>query len=83
MPSKPHGPQLSGLQCCLARKLLGWTQRELARASGITVGTIGVFERARVKPLPVTVHSLYTALESAGVEFTNGNEPGVQLKAKG
>jgi DNA-binding XRE family transcriptional regulator len=67
----------------VARKLLGWTQRELADASGVTVGTIRVFERGRGQPQTVTVHSVYTALENAGVEFTNGNEPGVKLKAKG
>jgi hypothetical protein len=36
--------------------------------------------------LPITSYQralLRNALEAAGVEFTNGDEPGVKLKAKG
>jgi len=36
--------------------------------------------------LPVTTYQqalLRNALEAAGIEFTNGDEPGVKLRAKG
>jgi len=44
--------------------------------------TISNFERERRRSYPITVHSLADALEAAGVEFTNGNEPGVKMKAR-
>jgi hypothetical protein len=45
-------------------------------------------ERAEkaVGALPVTAYQqalLRNALEAAGIEFTNGDEPGVKLRAKG
>ena len=80
---KRHGPQISGLQCCLARKLLNWSQRDLALASGIDVQTISAFELRRRNPHTVTVHSLHHALGAAGVEFTNGDQPGVRMRKTG
>ena len=32
---------------------------------------------------PSTLDAIRAALESAGVEFTNGDQPGVRLKARG
>ena len=67
-----------------ARALLRWNQANLARASGVSVPTI-----KRLEAIPgilgahsSTVTALRRALESAGVEFTNGNAPGVRLKAE-
>jgi predicted transcriptional regulator len=66
-----------------ARALLRWNQGDLARRSGVSVPTI-----KRLEAIPgilaaqsSTVAALRRALESAGIEFTNGSGPGVRLKA--
>jgi hypothetical protein len=66
-----------------ARALLRWEQRDLAEASGISLATI---KRLEVAPGTLAAHSstviaLRRALESAGIEFTNGGGLGVRLKA--
>lgn len=73
--------QLTPAQCLKARNLLRWSQRQLSEASGVAADSISKFECRRRKPQPVTIDSLGTALEAAGVEFTN-DEPGVRMKAK-
>jgi DNA-binding XRE family transcriptional regulator len=64
-----------------ARALLGWSQEDLAANSGVSVPTIKrleapgkfrVSDEARLK--------MEAALESAGIVFTNGDEPGVRLR---
>ena len=65
-----------------ARALLGWTAQQLADASGVGVTTI---RRAELKKgptgfgLPVN-QAIERAFEDAGVEFTNGSQPGVRLR---
>ena len=69
-------------QIVAARGLLGWSQPDLASAAGISVSTIKRLEAGK----PATAanrRAALAALEKAGVEFTNGDEPGVKLKAKG
>ena len=66
-----------------ARALLRWEQRDLAQASGVSLPTI---KRLEVTPGILAAHSstvtaLRRALESAGVEFTDGGGLGVRLKA--
>ena len=41
---------------------------------------ITAIELGKSKPTPETIAQLQGALESAGVEFTNGKRPGVRLK---
>jgi transcriptional regulator with XRE-family HTH domain len=65
-----------------ARGLLGWSQQDLADAAGISRPTIADFESGKRAPYERTLEQLQSALEKAGIEFTNGNEPGVKLKAK-
>jgi predicted transcriptional regulator len=65
-----------------ARALLRWEQRDLAQASGVSLPTI---KRLEVTPGILAAHSstvtaLRRALESAGVEFTDGGGLGVRLK---
>jgi predicted transcriptional regulator len=64
-----------------ARALLRWGQRELARVSQVPLQTI---KRLETIPGPLaaresTIDALRVALEAAGVEFTNGARPGVNL----
>jgi len=67
-----------------ARALLGWTQERLAEASGVSIPTIKRLEPGEglVQTRVDTLDKLQRALEAAGVEFTNGGEPGVKLRRK-
>jgi hypothetical protein len=58
----------------------------LAEASGVSETTIKRLEAqgdGDIGGRPGTVLKILQALEAAGVEFTNGPQPGVRLKAKG
>ena len=69
-----------------ARAMLRMDQSALAAASGVSVETIERLERMKgpLSETPVaTVNAIHGALEKAGVEFTNGNQPGVRRKSSG
>jgi transcriptional regulator with XRE-family HTH domain len=74
---------MSAAQCRAARGLVGWSQEDLAMASRVSPATIATFETGKRSPYDRTLADIQRALESAGVEFTNGDEPGVKLRAKG
>ena len=66
------------LQCRMARAALGLGIRELALAAKVSIDTITRFERGdQLKER--TIEAIQRALEAAGVEFTNGEQPGVRL----
>ena len=66
------------LQCRMARAALGWGVRELASAAKVSTDTVARFERGdELKER--TIDALQRALEAAGIEFTNGDQPGVRL----
>lgn len=67
-----------------ARALLGWSQERLSEASGVSIPTIKRLEPGAglVQTRVDTLDKLRRALEAAGVEFTNGGEPGVKLRRK-
>jgi hypothetical protein len=65
-----------------AGALIRWEQRDLAEASKVSLPSI---KRLETTPGPLaaqarTIEAIRTALESAGVEFTNGDQPGVRLR---
>jgi transcriptional regulator with XRE-family HTH domain len=65
----------------MARAALEWSTQELAERAGVGVNTVNRFEGgqdARVS----SVDKMRAAFESAGIEFTNGGQPGVRLRAK-
>jgi transcriptional regulator with XRE-family HTH domain len=64
-----------------ARGLLDWSQTELASRSNLSESTIRDFEKGRRVPSLNNLAAVRRAFEAAGVEFTNGNQPGVRLKA--
>jgi hypothetical protein len=75
---------ITGAQSRAARGLIRWSAEMLAARSKLGVATVRRAE-AVDGPLPITTanaDALQTALEAAGVEFTNGEQPGVRLKAK-
>lgn len=69
-------------QCRAARALLDFTQPQLAEAAGLGLSTVVDYERTRRSVSPDAVGTLQAALEAAGVEFTNGEEPGVRLRKR-
>jgi transcriptional regulator with XRE-family HTH domain len=69
------------VQCKMARAALNLGVRDLAASAKVSPDTVARFERG--EPLRErTVDALRAALESAGVEFTNGEQPGVRLKKR-
>ena len=67
-------------QCRAARALLGWPRAELAELAKVAQATLADFESGKRSPYARTLADVQAALESAGVEFTNGDAPGVRLK---
>jgi transcriptional regulator with XRE-family HTH domain len=67
-------------QCRAARGLLAWSQARLAQASKVSTKTVADFEREERTHFQRTLADIRAALESAGVEFTNGDQPGVRLR---
>jgi len=66
-----------------ARGLLAWSQDQLAAASSVPKRTIARLELGEGAPQRRTLAAIRTALEAAGVEFTNGDAPGVRLRPAG
>jgi transcriptional regulator with XRE-family HTH domain len=67
-------------QCRAARAIIGWSQEQLAATSKVAKATIANFELGKRVPYDRTLDDLVGALERGGVEFTNGEQPGVRLR---
>jgi len=70
-----------------ARDLLGWSRKQLGARSGISLNVVKVLEQdGRAMPLFIQTEqvdaeaAIRATLEAAGVQFTNGDEPGVKLR---
>jgi predicted transcriptional regulator len=64
------------------RALLGWTAKDLAQKANV-----GISKRVENAEGTPNVHasnlaSIQSALESAGIEFTNGDAPGIGMRGK-
>ena len=74
-------------QCRHARLLLGWTRVKLGAEAGFGPHVIAAYEKfGRIIP-PETVvptidrlAAIRATLEAAGVEFADGDTPGVRLR---
>jgi transcriptional regulator with XRE-family HTH domain len=73
---------ITGEQVKAARGLLSWSQLALALEANVDQSTVWKFEAGKSRPSALIASTIRRALEAAGVEFTNGGEPGVKLKAK-
>jgi predicted transcriptional regulator len=62
--------------------MLGLTQTDLATKAGISKTALIAIETATSDPKASTLAAIQKALESAGAEFTNGDQPGVRLRKK-
>jgi transcriptional regulator with XRE-family HTH domain len=73
---------MTSAQCRAARGLIGWSQDQLATASGVAKATIANFELGKREPYARTLDDIRAALESAGVEFIaeNGGGAGVRMR---
>jgi transcriptional regulator with XRE-family HTH domain len=70
---------ITGEQVKAARKLLGWSQQVLAGHVGVSGIFICNIERGRRVASEWIFRGIRETLEAAGVEFTNGGQPGVRL----
>jgi transcriptional regulator with XRE-family HTH domain len=76
---------ITGAQVKAARELLGWSPFQLSQRAKLHPAVI---ERAESSTgaFPITVYQaaiICQTLEAAGVEFTDGDPPGVKLTATG
>jgi transcriptional regulator with XRE-family HTH domain len=69
------------VQSKMARAALGWRMEDVAKAAKVAAGTVVRFE-AGEELKPRTVEAIQLAYESAGVEFTNSDAPGVKVRDK-
>ena len=61
------------IQCRMARAALDWSQRDLAKAAGVSARTVIRYE-AGERVLPRRALALQIALEEAGVLFIKGGD---------
>ena len=77
---------LTTSQIKAARALLGWSQAELAKQSGISEPTIARLESVdgELGGRQDTAKKIRSAIEKAGIEFIdeNGGGPGVRLRRR-
>lgn len=71
---------ISPAQCRAARGLIDMGQATLAEGANVSRNLIVDFERGRRVPGRNNLAAIQRVLEEAGVEFTNGNAPGVRLR---
>jgi transcriptional regulator with XRE-family HTH domain len=74
---------ITGNQLKAARALAGVDQLAVAQAAKVAVNTIRNMESRGPNPITsgaVTVRNVQIALENLGVEFLNGEQPGVRLR---
>lgn len=73
---------IQGRHIRAARALLGWTQEELSTKAKVALGTVKRMESfdGAVGARTDTVRLVVAVLEKAGIEFLNGERPGVRLQ---
>ncbi|MDR3488219.1 MAG: helix-turn-helix domain-containing protein [Bradyrhizobium sp.] len=76
---------ITSAQCRAARGLIGWSQQDLAKNSGIGTVAVHQLESGISQPRRATLDVVKRAFEAAGVEFIdeNGGGPGVRLRKSG
>jgi transcriptional regulator with XRE-family HTH domain len=75
---------ITGSHIRAARGLLGWTQKDLAKRGKVALGTLRKMEESEghVGARTETLIRVTLALQKAGVEFLDDEQPGVRLKKK-
>lgn len=72
--------KVTGRQVAAARALLGWSQDRLAEAADLSRQALLRWENGQTEPREATLQRVVQVLGAAGIEFTNGNHPGLRLK---
>ncbi|GJE46427.1 helix-turn-helix domain-containing protein [Methylobacterium soli] len=68
-------PSMNGAQCRAARAILSWSQRHLAKVSGVGLSAIISFEHGRGRCVSQeAVAELRGTLEEAGLDFISESE---------
>jgi predicted transcriptional regulator len=72
---------IDAAQLRAARSMLRWEQEQAATAAGVSVATISRLEglNGEMDARLGTLRRIQRAFEEAGIEFTNGDKPGVRL----
>jgi transcriptional regulator with XRE-family HTH domain len=65
---------LTAAQIRAGRALIGWTQTDLAQASGVSAVAIKKFERNLTDPRLSTINNIQAAFDRAGVIFLDVGE---------
>jgi len=73
--------KISGRQIRAARALLGMSSETLAKSAELGIATIRRAEAVDDAPpiTPANLSAIRSALERAGIEFTNGTGQGIRL----
>ena len=73
---------VTSAQIRAARGLLDWTVRDLAERCGVHRDMVSKIETGAYAGAPAMLEAIRRTLEYAGVEFTNGEAPGVKLRKR-
>ena len=73
---------LTGRQLAAARTLVGLSQAQLAEEANISVSTLKRMEacQGKVSGYLNNILAVKEALEDHGIDFTNGDSPGIRLR---
>jgi len=75
-------PKVTSAQLRMARAALAWTVRDLADRAEVHRNTITRLERG-ASAEPRTLKAVIETLEGAGIQFTDGDAPGVRMRVRG
>jgi hypothetical protein len=80
----PELSRIVSVQCFLARTVLGWSGRKLAKVAGVSAHTVANFERGDALKTS-TVEVIQRTLEKAGIIFIDAKDggPGARLRSQG
>lgn len=82
--SRGTGKKVTGAQIRAGRAIVRWSASELAEQAQIGVMTVRRAESTDGVPnlIPNNIDAIHRALEEAGVEFIDGELPGVRPRKK-
>ena len=72
---------INAMQCRMARAALKLSVREVAALAKVATDTITRLEAGK-ELKPRTIEAVQHALEKAGIEFINGDAPGLRVRKK-
>jgi transcriptional regulator with XRE-family HTH domain len=72
---------ITGRQLKAVRALIGWEQTDLAKKAGVAISTVRRMESfpGEIGARTATLSLVQRALERAGIEFLNDDQPGLRL----